>query len=123
MDWKLELVIIPVSDVDRAKAFYTDKAGFNADHDHTVSEEIRFVQLTPPGSACSIAIGKGLVEGEPGSVKGLQMVVADIEAARAELVARGAEVSEINDLAWGRFVFFADPDGNKWAVQQLLPRG
>jgi len=123
MDWKLELVIIPVSDVDRAKAFYTDKAGFNADHDHTVSEEIRFVQLTPPGSACSIAIGKGLVEGEPGSVKGLQMVVADIEAAHAELVARGADVSEISDLAWGRFVFFADPDGNKWAVQQLLPRG
>jgi len=123
MDWKLELVIIPVSDVDRAKAFYTDKAGFNADHDHTVSEEIRFVQLTPPGSACSIAIGKGLVEGEPGSVKGLQMVVADIEVARAELAARGADVSEINDLAWGRFVFFADPDGNKWAVQQLLPRG
>ena len=123
MDWTLELVIIPVSDVDRAKAFYTDKAGFNADHDHTVSEEIRFVQLTPPGSACSIAIGKGLVEGEPGSVKGLQMVVADIEAARAELVARGADVSEINDLAWGRFVFFADPDGNRWAVQQLRPRG
>jgi predicted enzyme related to lactoylglutathione lyase len=123
MDWKLELVIIPVSDVDRAKAFYTDKAGFNADHDHTVSEEIRFVQLTPPGSACSIAIGKGLVEGEPGSVKGLQMVVADIEAAHAELVARGADVSEINDLAWGRVVFFADPDGNRWAVQQLLPRG
>jgi len=123
MDWKLELVIIPVSDVDRAKAFYTDKAGFNADHDHTVSEEIRFVQLTPPGSACSIAIGKGLVEGEPGSVKGLQMVVADIEAAHAELVARGADVSEIKDLAWGRFVFFADPDGNRWAVQQLLSRG
>ena len=123
MDWKLELVIIPVSDVDRAKAFYTDKAGFNADHDHTVSEEIRFVQLTPPGSACSIAIGKGLVEGEPGSVKGLQMVVADIEAAHADLVARGVDVSEINDLAWGRFVFFADPDGNRWAVQQLLPRG
>ena len=123
MDWKLELVIIPVSDVDRAKAFYTDKAGFNADHDHTVSEEIRFVQLTPPGSACSIAIGKGLVEGKPGSVQGLQMVVADIEAAHAELVARGADVSEIKDLAWGRFVFFADPDGNKWAVQQLLPRG
>jgi len=123
MDWKLELVIIPVSDVDRAKAFYTDKAGFNADHDVTVSEEVRFVQLTPPGSACSIAIGKGLVEGEPGSVKGLQLVVADIEAARAELVARGADVSEVNDLAWGRFVFFADPDGNNWAVQQLPPRG
>jgi catechol 2,3-dioxygenase-like lactoylglutathione lyase family enzyme len=123
VDMKLELVAVPVSDVDRAKAFYTDKAGFNADHDHTVSDEIRFVQLTPPGSACSIAIGKGLVEGEPGSVKGLQMVVGDIEAAHAELVERGVDVSEINDLAWGRFVFFADPDGNKWAVQQLLPRG
>lgn len=123
MDWKLELVIIPVSDVDRAKAFYTDKVGFNADHDHTVSEEIRFVQLTPPGSACSIALGKGIVDGEPGSVKGLQIVVADIEEAHKELVARGAEVSEIQDLPWGRFVFFADPDGNKWAVQQLLPRG
>jgi len=123
VDWKLELVAIPVSDVDRAKAFYTDKVGFNADHDHTVSEEIRFVQLTPPGSACSIALGKGIVDGEPGSVKGLQMVVADIEEAHKELVARGAEVSEIRDLPWGRFVFFADPDGNKWAVQQLLPRG
>ena len=123
MDWKLELVAIPVSDVDRAKAFYTDKVGFNADHDHTVSEEIRFVQLTPPGSACSIALGKGIVDGEPGSVKGLQIVVADIEEAHKELVARGAEVSEIRDLPWGRFVFFADPDGNKWAVQQLPPRG
>ena len=123
MDWKLELVIIPVSDVDRAKAFYTDKAGFNADHDHTVSEEIRFVQLTPPGSACSIAIGKGLVEGEPGSVRGLQVVVKDAGETRADLVARGAEVSEIEDLAWGRFVYFTDPDGNKWSVQQLPPRG
>ena len=123
MDWKLELVIIPVSDIDRAKAFYTDKAGFNADHDHTVSDEIRFVQLTPPGSACSIAIGKGITDAAPGSVVGLQMVVPDIEAAHDELVKRGAEVSEINELAWGRFVFFADPDGNKWAVQQLLPRG
>jgi predicted enzyme related to lactoylglutathione lyase len=123
MDWKLELVAIPVSDVDRAKAFYTDQAGFNADHDHTVSEQIRFVQLTPPGSACSIAIGTGIVDGQPGSVAGLQMVVADIEAARDELVSRGTEVSEIHDLDWGRFVFFADPDGNKWAVQQLLPRG
>jgi predicted enzyme related to lactoylglutathione lyase len=123
MDWKLELVIIPVSDIDRAKAFYTDKAGFNADHDHTVSDEIRFVQLTPPGSACSIAIGKGITDAAPGSVVGLQMVVPDIEAAHDELVKRGAEVSEIQDLAWGRFVFFADPDGNKWAVQQLLPRG
>jgi predicted enzyme related to lactoylglutathione lyase len=123
MDWKLELVIIPVSDIDRAKAFYTDKAGFNADHDHTVSDEIRFVQLTPPGSACSIAIGKGITDAAPGSVAGLQMVVPDIEAARDELVKRGAEVSEIQELAWGRFVFLADPDGNKWAVQQLLPRG
>jgi predicted enzyme related to lactoylglutathione lyase len=123
VDWKLELVIIPVSDVDRAKAFYTDQAGFNADYDVTVSEEIRFVQLTPPGSACSIAIGKGLVEGAPGSVRGLQMVVADIEDAHKELTARGAEVSDVQDLPWGRFVFFADPDGNKWAVQQLLPRG
>jgi predicted enzyme related to lactoylglutathione lyase len=123
MDWKLELVIIPVSDIDRAKAFYTDKAGFNADHDHTVSDEIRFVQLTPPGSACSIAIGRGITDAAPGSVVGLQMVVPDIEAAHDELVRRGAEVSEIQELAWGRFVFFADPDGNKWAVQQLLPRG
>jgi catechol 2,3-dioxygenase-like lactoylglutathione lyase family enzyme len=122
MDMKLELVILPVSDVDRAKAFYTDKAGFAADHDHTVSDEIRFVQLTPPGSACSIAIGKGIAEGEPGSVRGLQVVVADIEATRAELVARGAEVSDIHDLDWGRFVFFADPDGNKWSVQQLPSR-
>jgi catechol 2,3-dioxygenase-like lactoylglutathione lyase family enzyme len=123
VDMRLELVVIPVSDVDRAKAFYTEKAGFNADHDHTVSDEIRFVQLTPPGSACSIAVGKGIVEGEPGTVRGLQMVVADIEAAHAELVARGAEVSDIQDLAWGRFVYFADPDGNKWALQQLPPRG
>jgi predicted enzyme related to lactoylglutathione lyase len=123
MDWKLELVIIPVSDIDRAKAFYTDQAGFNADHDHTVSDEIRFVQLTPPGSACSIAIGKGITDAAPGSVAGLQMVVPDIEAAHDELVKRGAEVSEIQELAWGRFVSFADPDGNKWAVQQLPPRG
>ena len=123
MDWKLELVIIPVSDIDRAKAFYTDQTGFNADHDHTVSDEIRFVQLTPPGSACSIAIGKGITDAAPGSVEGLQMVVPDIEAAHDELVKRGAQVSEIQELAWGRFVFFADPDGNKWAVQQLLPRG
>jgi catechol 2,3-dioxygenase-like lactoylglutathione lyase family enzyme len=123
VDMKLELVAVPVSDVDRAKAFYTDKVGFTADHDHTVSDEIRFVQLTPPGSACSIAIGRGIVEGEPGSVRGLQMVVADVEAAHAELVQRGAEVSDIQDLDWGRFVFFADPDGNKWALQQLPQRG
>jgi predicted enzyme related to lactoylglutathione lyase len=122
MDWKLELVAVPVSDVDRAKAFYTEQAGFNADHDHTVSEEIRFVQLTPPGSACSIALGKGITDAEPGSVKGLQLVVPDIEAAHAELVARGAEVSDIQDLPWGSFVFFSDPDGNGWAVQQIQPR-
>ncbi len=123
MDWKLELVAIPVSDVDRAKAFYTGKAGFNADHDHTVSEEIRFVQLTPPGSACSIAIGKGITDAAPGSVTGLQLVVSDVEAARKDLMDRGADVSEVQDFPWGRFVFFADPDGNKWAVQQIPPRG
>ena len=123
MDMKLELVAVPVSDVDRAKAFYTDQAGFSADHDYTVSDEIRFVQLTPPGSACSIAIGKGLTDAAPGSVTGLQLVVTDIEAARKEFVDRGAPVSEVQDFPWGRFVFFADPDGNKWAVQQIPPRG
>jgi catechol 2,3-dioxygenase-like lactoylglutathione lyase family enzyme len=122
MDWKLELVAIPVSDVDRAKSFYTDKAGFNADHDHTVSDEIRFVQLTPPGSACSIALGKGLLDSAPGSVKGLQLVVSDIHAARAELAERGVEVSEVQEYPWGKFVFFSDPDGNGWSVQQLPPR-
>ena len=122
VEMKFELIAVPVSDVDRAKAFYTDKIGFNADHDRTVSDEIRFVQLTPPGSACSIAIGKGIVEGEPGSVRGLNMVVADVEAARAELVERGVEASDIQDFDWGRFVYFADPDGNKWALQQLPQR-
>ena len=123
MDLKLELVAVPVSDVDRAKAFYTDQAGFHADHDFAVSDEIRFVQLTPPGSACSIAIGKGLTDAAPGSVQGLQLVVTDVEAARKEFVDRGAEVSEVQDFPWGRFIFFADPDGNKWAVQQIPPRG
>jgi predicted enzyme related to lactoylglutathione lyase len=123
MDMKLELVAVPVSDVDRAKAFYTERVGFNADHDHTVSDEIRFVQLTPPGSACSIAIGKGLTDAEPGGVRGLQLVVADIVQVRKELASRGTEVSEIQDFPWGRFVFFNDPDGNKWAVQQVPPRG
>jgi predicted enzyme related to lactoylglutathione lyase len=122
MDWKLELVALPVSDVDRAKAFYTEKAGFNADHDHTASDEVRFVQLTPPGSACSIALGKGLVDAEPGSVKGMQMVVSDINAARDELLERGVEVSEIQEFPWGSFVFFSDPDGNGWAVQAIPPR-
>jgi len=123
MDWKLELVAIPVSDVDRAKVFYVDQAGFVADHDHTVSDDLRFVQLTPRGSACSIALGKGLTDAEPGSVRGMQMVVSDIEAAHAELAERGVEVSDIQDTPWGSFVFFADPDGNKWAVQQVQPRG
>ena len=117
VDWRLELVQVPVSDVDRAKAFYTKKAGFNADHDHRVSDEIRFVQLTPPGSDCSIALGTGLSGMEPGSVQGLQLVVPDIHAARAELVERGVEVGEVQDFPWGRFVFFSDPDGNRWAVQ------
>jgi predicted enzyme related to lactoylglutathione lyase len=118
MDWRLELVQVPVSDVDRAKAFYTEKAGFNADHDYQVSDELRFVQLTPPGSACSIALGTGLSNMPPGSVEGLQMVVSDIEAAREELVERGVEVSEVQHFDWGSFVFFSDPDGNGWAVQQ-----
>ena len=122
MDWKIELVTIPVSDVDRAKAFYTEKAGFNADHDHRVSEEVRFVQLTPPGSACSIAIGTGISQSQPGSVQGMQMVVSDINAARAELLERGVEVTEVQEFAWGAFVFFSDPDGNGWAVQQLPAR-
>ena len=119
MDWKLELVAIPVSDIDRAKAFYTEKAGFNADHDYTVSEEIRFVQLTPPGSACSIAVGRGLVDTPPGSAAGLQMVVPDIVAAHDELAGRGVDVSDVQDFPWGSFVFFADPDGNRWSVQQV----
>ena len=123
MDMKLELVIIPVSDVDRSKAFYTDQVGFHADYDQRVSDAIRFVQLTPPGSACSIAIGQGLVEGEPGSVKGLQMVIADAQAAHDELASRGVAVSEVQKLDWGSFVYFDDPDGNHWALQQLPPRG
>ena len=122
MDWKLELVAVPVTDVDRAKAFYADQVGFNADHDHRVSDEIRFVQLTPPGSACSISLGTGITDAQPGSVKGLQMVVADIHAAHAELTARGVEVSEVQEFPWGLFVFFDDPDGNSWAVQQLVGR-
>jgi catechol 2,3-dioxygenase-like lactoylglutathione lyase family enzyme len=119
MDFKLELVAIPVSDVDRAKAFYTQKAGFIEDHDHRVSDDLRFVQLTPPGSACSIAFGNGISSKEPGSVEGLQLVVSDVEAARAELQGRGVEVSDIRDYPWGRFVFFTDPDGNGWAVQEI----
>jgi predicted enzyme related to lactoylglutathione lyase len=122
MDWKLELVQVPVSDVDRAKAFYTEKAGFNADHDHTVSDELRFVQLTPPGSACSIALTTGAHEMQPGSMQGLQIVVSDIEAAHAALSERGVEVSDVQEFPWGLFVFFSDPDGNGWAVQAIPAR-
>ena len=122
MDWRLELVQIPVSDVDRAKAFYTERAGFNADHDHRVSDEIRFVQLTPPGSACSIALGEGITEATPGSAQGLQLVVDDVEAAHAELTARGVDCGAVQHYPWGDFVFFSDPDGNGWAVQQIPPR-
>jgi predicted enzyme related to lactoylglutathione lyase len=123
MDWKLELVAVPVSDVDRAKAFYCDQVGFNADHDHRVDDEMRFVQLTPPGSACSIAIGTGIMQTTPGSVQGLQLVVADVEAARAQLSGHGVQVGDVQHFPWGSFVFFSDPDGNGWAVQQLPPRG
>jgi catechol 2,3-dioxygenase-like lactoylglutathione lyase family enzyme len=123
MDLKLELIAVPVSDVDRAKSFYVDQVGFNADHDHQVSEELRFVQLTPPGSACSIAIGQGLVTSPPGSLQGLQLVVDDAQAAHDELSGRGVAVSDVQDFAWGRFVFFQDPDGNGWAVQQIVRPG
>ena len=115
----LELVAVPVSDVDRAKAFYTEQVGFVADHDHRVSDDVRFVQLTPPGSACSIAIGEGITTASPGSVEGLQLVVADIRDTRAELHARGVEVSDVQEFPWGSFVWFRDPDGNGWSVQQL----
>jgi catechol 2,3-dioxygenase-like lactoylglutathione lyase family enzyme len=119
MDMKLELIGVPVSDVDRAKEFYVDKVGFVADHDQVVSDEMRFVQLTPPGSACSICIGDGLTQMEPGSLEGLQIVVSDADAIRAELVGRGVDASEVDEQPWGRFVYFSDPDGNSWALQQL----
>jgi catechol 2,3-dioxygenase-like lactoylglutathione lyase family enzyme len=122
MDMKLELVAVPVSDPDAAIAFYRDKVGFVLDHDHTVSDDVRFVQLTPPGSACSIAVGKGISTREPGSVEGLQVVVSDIEEARSTLAAGGVEVSDVHDFPWGRFVYFSDPDGNGWAVQEIPPR-
>ena len=122
MQMKLEVVHVPVSDVDRAKAFYTEQIGFNADHDHQVNDELRFVQLTPPGSACSIAIGTGLTQMKPGSIEGLMMVVADVQAARDELMQRGTEVSEIDVQSWGSFVYFSDPDGNSWVLQQLPVR-
>ena len=119
VDFRLELVNVPVSDVDRAKAFYVDQVGFNLDHDHVVSDDVRFVQITPPGSACSIAIGTGLTDAAPGSVAGLQVVVDDIEQARAHLVDGGVDVSDVQVFPWGSFIFFSDPDGNAWSVQQL----
>jgi len=122
MDWKIELLPVPVSDVDRAKAFYVERAGFVADHDHTVSEDVRFVQLTPPGSACSIAIGTGLTDAPVGSARA-QLVVDDIHAAHAELRARGVDVGDVETFPWGSFVFFADPDGNRWSVQEVPARG
>jgi len=122
MDMKIELVSIPVTDVDRAKKFYVDQVGFNADYDQRVNEAMRFVQLTPPGSACSIVIGEGMTDMPPGSQRGVQMVVADADAARTQLVAAGVEASEVDEQAWGRFVYFADPDGNTWSLQQLPPR-
>jgi predicted enzyme related to lactoylglutathione lyase len=120
MDWKLELIGLPVTDVDRAKAFYSEQVGFTVDHDHVISDDIRFVQITPPGSACSIAFGKGVSQMEPGSLQGLQVVVTDVEQARAHLVENGVEASEVQDFPWGRFVFFSDPDGNGWALQQIV---
>ena len=123
MDWKIELIPIPVTDVDRAKAFYVDQVGFNADHDYQVTESLRFVQLTPPGSACSIALTTGAHEMKPGSIEGLQVVVDDADAVRAQLVERGVEVSEVQEFPWGRFVFLKDPDGNGWSVQQIIRPG
>ena len=119
MDWKIELVAIPVTDVDRAKAFYVEQVGFNADHDYQVNEALRFVQLTPPGSACSIVMGDGITDMPPGSQRGVQMVVADAAAAREQLLSRGVAASQVDVQPWGSFVTFSDPDGNHWALQQL----
>ncbi len=120
---RLELIQVPVSDIDRAKEFYVEKVGFNADHDHQVSDEIRFVQLTPPGSAASIALTSGAHQMTPGSIDGLQMVVDDAEASRRELAERGVDVSDVQVFPWGSFVFFRDPDGNGWALQAMTHRG
>ena len=122
MDWKIELVAIPVTDVDRAKAFYVEQVGFNADHDYQVTDDLRFVQLTPPGSACSVVMGTGVTEMPPGSQKGVQVVVADVEAARQDLLAHGVQASDVDDQPWGSFVTFSDPDDNTWALQQLPAR-
>ena len=121
-DWRIELITIPVTDVDRAKAFYVDQVGFHADHDQRVSDTLRFVQLTPPGSACSIAFGEGLTDMEPGSQRGLQIVVPNADDALAHLVENGVEAQGVMDLDWGRFVMFSDPDGNAWALQELPKR-
>jgi catechol 2,3-dioxygenase-like lactoylglutathione lyase family enzyme len=123
MDCKLELVVLPVADADRAKAFYVDQVGFHADFDQVVSDDVRFIQLTPVGSACSIALGKGLTDAEPGSVKGLQVVVSDIHVAHDDLAANGVDVGDVEVFPWGSFVYFNDPDGNRWSVQQLVARG
>lgn len=125
MDWTLEVIVVPVSDLDRAKHFYAEQLGFTVDHDTTFDENTRIMQLTPPGSGCSIVIGKGIVKGEPGSLKGVQLVVSDLEKARAQLIERGVEVGEIvrmNDKDGGSFIFFDDPDGNSWAVQEIKAR-
>ncbi|MEA2348197.1 MAG: hypothetical protein QOG62_1984 [Thermoleophilaceae bacterium] len=123
MDYRIELLPVPVSDVERAKAFYVDKAGFVLDHDHKVSDDLRFIQLTPPGSACSICIGLGITQAEPGSHPGIQIVIEDADAARAELLERGVEASEITEMPWGRFVFYKDPDGNPWSLQEIQKPG
>jgi catechol 2,3-dioxygenase-like lactoylglutathione lyase family enzyme len=123
MDWKLELVFVPVSDVDQAKAFYADQVGFHADYDVQVNENLRFVQLTPPGSACSIAIGTGLSDMAPGTLRSLQVVVDDVAAARQQLLDRGVQASDVDVQEWGSFVYFSDPDGNTWSLQQIPRRG
>lgn len=125
MDWTLEVVVVPVSDLDRAKQFYSEQLGFKVDHDTTFNEDTRVLQLTPPGSGCSIVLGKGIVKGEPGSLKGIQLVVSDLEKARAQLIERGVETGEIvrmNEQDGGSFIFFDDPDGNSWAVQEIKAR-
>jgi catechol 2,3-dioxygenase-like lactoylglutathione lyase family enzyme len=123
MQFKIEVVFVPVTDVDRAKAFYVDQVGFHCDIDHTVDDNVRFVQLTPPGSACSVAFGKGITDMEPGTQRGVMAVVPDADEARARLVGNGVAASEVDEQPWGRFVYFPDPDGNAWTLQQLPPRG
>ena len=123
MEMRIELVAIPVTDVDRAKSFYVDKVGFHDDHDYVINPQLRFVQLTPPGSACSVVLGLGITDMPPGSQRGVQMVVADADAAHKELADRGVDVSEVDEQPWGRFVYFADPDGNTWSLQQIVRPG